>query len=96
MKMTDEYLKASKWLNEMDCVIGIQLINPDSIYYGRAGHERFARECGYALNDFSESVRHDIISQTYGKLYVKHCDLKPILDNREWVNLMLSQIKDRS
>lgn len=88
--MTD---KAKKYLDDMDNAIGTLLIEPGSIYSGREGHERFARECGYALNDFDESDRAEIVSASYGKLYVKHCNLKPILDAKEWIGIMLAQVK---
>ena len=65
--MTD---KAKKYLDNMDTAIGSHLISPDSMYYGREGHERFARECGVALNDFSEADRKEIVSASYSKLYV--------------------------
>ena len=83
--MTD---KAKQYLDNMDLAIKDQLINPNSIYFGREGHERFAKECGYALNDFDESDRAEILSISYGKLYVKHCNLKPILDAKEWIETM--------
>ena len=88
--MTNE---AKKYLDDMDSAITDKLVNPDSIYYGIAGHERFARECGYALNDFSKTDRTEIASASYGKLYVKHCNLKPILDSKEWIGIMMSQVK---
>ena len=90
--MTD---KAKKYLDNMDNAIETLLIEPDSIYFGREGHERFARECGYALNDFGESDRAEIASASYGKLYVKHCSLKPILDAKQWIGIMMSQVKHR-
>lgn len=88
--MTD---KAKRYLDNMDNAIGTLLIEPDSIYSGREGHERFARECGYALNDFFESDQKEIVSASYGKLYVKHCNLKPILNAKEWIDIMLNQIR---
>ncbi len=87
--MTDE---AKKYLDNMDSAIRDLLINPDSMYYGRDGHERFARECGYALNDFDEKDRKEISSASYGKLYVKHCNLKPILNAKEWISIMSNQV----
>ena len=85
--------KAERYIIKMDKAIGDKLINPDSIYFGKEGHERFARECGYALNDFNESDRKDICSSSYGRLYVKHCNLNPILDAKEWIDIMRSQIR---
>lgn len=86
-------MTAQQYLNKMDTAIGDMLINPNSIYSGKTGHKRFARECGYALNDFDEANRREIVAASYGKLYVKHCDLKPILDAKQWIKIMLSQVK---
>ena len=86
---------AKKYLDNMDNAIGTLLIEPDGVYSGREGHERFARECGYALNDFDESDRTEIASASYGKLYVKHCNLKPIFDAKQWIGIMMSQVKHR-
>lgn len=86
---------AQQYLDKMDAAIGDMLINPNCVYYGKSGHERFARECGYALNDFNEADRKEIVAASYGKLYVKHCALKPILDAKEWITIMLSQVKER-
>ena len=86
---------AKKYLDNMDNAIGTLLIEPDGVYFGREGHERFARECGYALNDFDETDRAEIASASYGKLYVKHCNLKPILDAKEWIGIMKAQVKHR-
>ena len=87
---------AKKYLNNMDNAIGTVLIDPNSIYYGREGHERFARECGYALNDFDEADQKEILAASYGKLYVKHCGLKPLMDAKEWIGIMQSQIKPQT
>ena len=60
---------AKKYLDDMDNAIGILLIEPDGIYFGKEGHERFSRECGYALNDFDESDRTEIISKMPEKIH---------------------------
>jgi hypothetical protein len=80
--------KAKTYLENMDSAITDHLINPESIYSGRAGHLRFAREVGYALNDFSEDDQNDILHSSYSRLYVKHCNLKPVLSAKEWMNEM--------
>jgi len=49
--------EARIYLQNMRTAMGDKLINPDSIYYGREGHLRLARECGYALNDFEKVDR---------------------------------------
>lgn len=57
--------------------------NPESIYCGREGHLRLTRECGYALNDFEEKDRRELLSASYSTIYVRACNLKPILDAKE-------------
>lgn len=71
----------------------IQLLNPASIYQGRQGHLRLARECGYALNDFDEKDREELLHASYSNIYVRACNLKPILDAKEWISEMKSQIR---
>lgn len=56
------------------------LTNPDSIYYGKEGHLRFARECKPALKEFTDKERMDFLKSSYGIIYVKGCHLKPLLD----------------
>ena len=72
----------------MRSAVGRHLNDPDSIYYGKDGHLRLARECGYALNDFYETGQREILSGSYGMIYVIGCNLKPILDAKEWINEM--------
>ena len=85
--------RAQEYMDGMDFAIGGKLIDPDSIFYGRAGHERMAREFGYDLNDFNEHDQRELLSASYGRLYVKHCNLKPILDAKEWIGIAKSRIK---
>lgn len=84
--------KVNQYIKNMRSAIGMHLINPDSIYYGKAGHERLARECGYALNDFNESERKELLSCSYSSIYIIGCNLKPILNASEWINIMKSQL----
>lgn len=41
--------EAREYLNKMRNAIGDKLINQNSVYYGKDGNLRLARECGYAL-----------------------------------------------
>ena len=75
-------------MTKMRSAVGRHLNDPDSIYYGKDGHLRLARECGYALNDFCETGQREILSGSYGMIYVIGCNLKPILDAKEWINKM--------
>lgn len=74
---------------------GMKLVEPNSIYYGLDGHVRLAHEIGYALNDFCETDRQEILKGSYSCIYVRACFLKPILDAKEWIECMKSQIKKR-
>lgn len=80
--------KAKEYLHSMRNAVGTHLINPDSVYYGKEGHLRFARECGYALNDFNKQGQREILSGSYSAIYVIGCSLKPILNAKEWINEM--------
>lgn len=84
---------ALNYLDSMDRAIGCQLL-PGGAYEGREGHEKFARECGYALNDFCRADRKEIVPASYGKLYVKHCGQEPVLGAKEWASIMYAQVKE--
>ncbi len=79
---------AKAYMRNMREAVGTLLIEPGSLYSGREGHERFARECGYALRDFSEDGQKEILSGSYSTVYVSGCRLKPILDAKEWISIM--------
>lgn len=80
--------EANEYMTKMRSAVGGHLNDPDSIYYGKDGYLRLARECGYALNDFDETGQREILSGSYGMIYVTGCDLKPILDAKEWIEEM--------
>lgn len=80
--------EANEYMIKMRSAVGRHLNDPNSIYYGKDGHLRLARECGYALNDFDETGQREILSGSYGVIYVTGCDLKPILDAKEWIEEM--------
>lgn len=84
---------AQEYMNEMYNAIGDKLVNPSSIYFGREGHIRLAREIGPALTDFLEKDRKEIIHGSYSIIYVRCCNLKPILDAKEWQKIMLDSEK---
>lgn len=87
--------EAKDYLHKMRCAVGSHLIDPDSIYSGLSGHLRFARECGYALNDFGKLGQEHILHASYGEIYVIGCNLKPLLDAKEWINEMRKSIKNK-
>lgn len=63
-------------------------------YDGKENHRKFAREVGYALNDFDEAGQREIMCGSYSTVYVTGCNLKPLLDAKEWNSLIRSQIKE--
>lgn len=69
-------------------VSNYSLLMEGGIYFGEEGHLRLARECGYALNDFDNNGQQAILHDSYGAIYVRICNLKPILDAKEWINAM--------
>jgi len=78
--MTDQ---AKNYIQAMESATGTKLIDHTLPHYsGREGHKRYFREIGYALNDFNESDRKEIPQVFYG-VYVKLCNLKPLLDIKE-------------
>lgn len=77
--------EAKDYMSKMRSAVVQHLNNPESIYYGKGGHLRLARECGVALNDFDDAGQKEILSGSYGMIYVSGCNLKPILDAKEWI-----------
>ena len=85
--------EAKEYLTNIRIALGNRLVDPNSIYHGKQGHLRLARECGYALNDFNDEGRREILSASYSSIYITGCNLKPILDDKDWINEMSKQIK---
>lgn len=84
--------KANDYMQRMRSAVGMRLLDPNGIYYGREGHLRLAREFGYGLNDFNEEGKQEILHGSYSSVYVIGCNLKPILDAKEWIEEMRKQI----
>lgn len=85
--------EANNYLRNMRNAIGDKLVHPDSIYSGVEGHKRLAREIGPALNDFDEKGQEEILHGSYSTIYVVGCNLKPILDAKEWTREILSRVQ---
>lgn len=85
---------AKDYMYKMRQAVGTHLINPDSMYFGKQGHLRFAREFGYGLNDFDKDGQNTILHGSYSSVYVIGCNLKPLLDAKEWIGEMRKQIKE--
>lgn len=80
-------LTPETYLDNLFRALGTKLIDGRPLYSHKEGHLRFARETGYALNDFDEKQQRDILSRIYS-LYVKACSLKPILNAKELITEM--------
>lgn len=87
--------EAKAYLQQMRAAVPY-LHNSESPYFGRQGHLRLARECGAALNDFTEEARQEILTCSYGMIYVTGCALRPLLDATEWIAEMQRQIRPAS
>lgn len=87
--------EAENYMSKMRSAARCHLNNPDSIYYGKNGHLRLARECGVALHDFDSAGQKAILAGSYGMIYVSGCNLKPILNAKEWISEM-QKGKERS
>jgi len=83
-----ERTKAQDYMNRMYHACGTKLIE-DGLYGGRDGHLRLAREIGASLPDFTPKEQKDIIAGSYSTIYVRACNLRPILDAKEWIGAML-------
>lgn len=86
-------MTVKEYMDNIRNAAGIKLIEADSLYSGRDGHIRFAHEVGYALNDFNVKEREELLHSSYSNIYIRACFLKPILDAREWIELLQFQIK---
>ena len=74
-----------EYVSRLTSVIGTMLIDPQSLYSGKDGHIRFAHEVGDALNGFTNDEINEFMHSSYSTIYVKYCNLKPILDAKDWI-----------
>ena len=77
--------KANDYMNNVKNAVGNKLVEPEGMYAGREGHLKLAKEVGYALADFNDKEIKHITGSSYGNTYVIGCNLKPILDAKEWI-----------
>lgn len=82
-------MTVNEYLDNMLTASGTKLVDGHSIYSGKSGHMRFARECGHALNDFSNMDQKQLLQVSYSRLYVRACFLKPLLNASEWIQAMI-------
>lgn len=78
-------MKLQEYFSQMSANSMQHLIAKEGLYSGKEGHLRFAHECGAAIPDFTEKEQKEFLSASYGALYVRACDLRPILDAKEWI-----------
>lgn len=64
--------------------------SPCDMYFGSEGAKRFARECGYAIPDFTldRKEQDHLISSTYSGICVIAYRLNPPVNAKEWINGM--------
>lgn len=55
-----------------------------SIYEGKAGALRLAREIGYCLRDSDDKEAKDYFDRSYNEVCVVGYDLKPPVNKKEW------------
>lgn len=60
------------------------LCRDGGIYAGREGAERFAREVGYAVEDYAK-IGDDAVRGSYSGICVIAYDLKPPVDAKDWI-----------
>ena len=60
-------------------------LEDNGIYRGKDGALRLAREYGYGLTNFAEKEAKEELQSSYSRLCVRAYNLKPPIDNREWV-----------
>ncbi len=77
--------RSNNYIYNMRNAVGNKLIEL-GVYSGKEGHLKLAKEIGYALADFNDKEVKNIKGSSYGSIYVIGCNLKPILDAKEWVN----------
>ena len=77
-------IKANNYIYNMRNAVGSKLIEPGA-YSEREGHLKLAKEIGYALADFNDKEIKHIKGSSYGSIYVIGCNLKPILDAKDWI-----------
>jgi hypothetical protein len=76
-------------MDKMHGACGDKLLTPNSLWSGKEGHLRLAREIGYALHDFSVKEQSEILKSSYSKIYVRACGLKPLLNAKEWIKELI-------
>jgi hypothetical protein len=81
---------ANDYMSQIYSATGTKLIDGHPLYSGIDGHIRLAHEIGAALPDFTPSEQQTILSASYSAVYVRACNLRPILDARGWIREIIN------
>ena len=78
------------WMRSIASAAISHCLDPEGVYFGPDGAKRLARECGYAIPDFTLNKREqdDLISMTYSTICVIAYNLKPPIDASDWLGEM--------
>ena len=93
--------QAQEWMDRMHSACKAnngQLINgawadTDDPKNHKERHLSFARDFGYALNDFDAAAQREILTGSYSRVYVRACNLKPALNAKEWISALKAGLK---
>lgn len=69
-----------------DAVVNALRMVNHTIYSGKTGARRIAREYGVGLADFSEDEARRFIRNSYTMVCVVGYNLKPPIDAKEWIS----------
>jgi hypothetical protein len=72
---TEDLYKSAMW----------HCLNSTGLFYGKEGALKLAKEYGYGLACFPEKEAKEELQSSYSRLCVRAYNLKPPIDNREWV-----------
>ena len=79
-----------KWMSSVARAAIHLCYSPGDMYFGPEGCKRLARECGYAIPDFTldRKEQDHLISSTYSAICVIAYRLNPPMSSKEWINGM--------
>lgn len=79
-----------QWMSSIARTVIHLCYSPGDMYFGPEGCKRFARECGYAIPDFTldEKEQDNLISSTYSAICVIAYRLNPPVNANKWFEWM--------
>ena len=80
----------SDWMSSIAHISARHCLDPEDIYHGVDGCKRLARECGYAIPDFTQDKKEQdkLISSTYSAICVIAYGLNPPVNANKWFEWM--------